>query len=78
MGKHLKFKKVLYRPSPNVCVLYFALQVGHLGGELRLSRLRQLSVQTGRHRLLPALLVFVLKETAAGGKLIQTDCFNSA
>lgn len=42
--------------------LYRALQVGHLGGELRLGGLRQLSVQAGRHGLLPALLVLVLEE----------------
>lgn len=55
------------------CVLYFALQVGHLGGELRLGRLRQLSVQTGRHRRLPALLVLVLKETAGGTAETKSD-----
>lgn len=39
---------------------YLALQVGHLGSELRLGRLRQLGVQTGGQGLLPALLVLVL------------------
>ncbi len=45
-----------------VKVCYLALQVGHPGGELRLSRLWQLSVQTGRHQRLPTLLVLVLQQ----------------
>lgn len=45
---------------------YLALQVGHLGGELRLRRLRQLSVQTGRHGILAALLVLVLQNQVKG------------
>lgn len=40
---------------------HLAQQVGHLGGELRLCSLWQLSVETSRQELLPALLVFILQ-----------------